>query len=149
MSNARLAEWRAGQRETLVLPSGLSMTVRRVSLLDLAAAGQVPAPLMGMVERLIGEGQRSELELATLPQFVGLIDAVIMLAAVDPPLAAEPDEDHIGVHELPTLDKVAVFNWLNAPAAALAPFRPGPSAALPSAPAGPDVRDAAVGDPGG
>jgi hypothetical protein len=148
MANERLAAWRAGRTETLILPSGLTVTVRRVTLLDLASSGQVPMPLMGMVDRLINEGRAADLDMAQLPQFIGLIDATITLALIDPPVADAPDDEHLGINELPTMDKIAIFNWLNAPAEQLAPFRAGSGAVVDTAPGGPDVRVPAVDHPG-
>ena len=119
-----LAEWRERQEagEEFETPSGLVMRLRRVGLLDLAARGTIPAPMVGMVESLLTEGRRS-VKVEEFGEYAGTIDLVVMACAVDPPVAEEPGPEVLGVEELPMLDRLAVFNWATGLAAKLRPFR--------------------------
>lgn len=120
-----LNEWRKNrdEGEAFELPSGLVMRLRRVSLLDLAEQGEVPAPLVGMVEGLL-KRDRVELDLEEFAQYGEVAGLVLRAAAVDPPVADDPGPGVLGVRELGMNDRLAVFNWANEAARALRPFRP-------------------------
>ena len=119
-----LNEWRVSrdEGELFTLPSGLVMRLRRVGLMDLAALGEVPTPLVGLVETLL---QRDEVELSLedFARYGEVAGLVVKAAAVDPPVGDEPDEGQVGVGELPMADRMAVFNWANAASRVLRPFR--------------------------
>jgi len=138
----RLAAWRGPRTEELTLPSGLTVTVRRVMLLDVVADGQLPKPLLGMVDEIQKAG-KVQFAVSELAQYMPLIDATVGQAIVDPPLAAEPDDEHLALSELPANDRLAIFNWMNAPAAVLAPFRAEQGGAVAAAPGGADVQQPA------
>lgn len=120
-----LSEWRAKRDagEPYELPSGLVMRLRRVGLLDLAALGEIPAPLVGMVETLL-QREEVELSLGDFAKYGEVAGMVVKAAAVDPPVADEADETHVGLGELAMTDRIAVFNWANGAARLLRPFRP-------------------------
>ena len=92
----RLAAWRGPRTEELTLPSGLTVTVRRVTLLDVVADGQLPKPLLGMVDEIQKAG-KVQFAVSELAQYMPLIDATVGQAIVDPPLAAEPDDEHLAL----------------------------------------------------
>ena len=119
-----LATWRAQREQTLTLPSGLTVRVRRVQLLDLAAQGMVPAPLHDQVQALINHAAQQHLAvtLAEFPQHAAVIDMVVTAAVIDPPIAAVADEAHLAVSELEFADRLAIFSWAHQEASALATF---------------------------
>ena len=119
-----LYEWRASrdEGELFTLPSGLVMRLRRVSLLDLAEQGEIPAPLVGMVESLL-QREEVELSLEEFGRYGKVAGLVVKAAALDPRVADEADGEHVGVQELPMADRMAVFNWANAATRVLRPFR--------------------------
>ncbi len=121
-----LRAWREKRRmgERYELPSGLVVQVRRVSLLDLAERGQIPAPLVGMVNKLLSPTSEA-LTVKNAPEFAEAINLVVKASVVDPPVADVPDDEHLGVTELPIGDRLALFNWANSSAERLRPFRGG------------------------
>jgi hypothetical protein len=117
-----LREWREKRKgEKYVLPSGLVATVQRCDLLDLAERGQIPAPLAAIANKLVTTGVLVTVE--NFQEYAAGVDLLARVCIVDPPVAEEPDEEHVGIHELPMKDRIAVYNWANEGAALLTPFR--------------------------
>ena len=118
-----LKEWRARQEEgeEYVTPSGLTVRVRRVTLLDLAEQGGIPTPLVGMVNKLLDTATH-QLTVADVPEYIDAINLAVKAIIVDPPGADKADATHIAVSELPVKDRLALFNWASR-AEALRPFR--------------------------
>ena len=146
-ARGRLAQWRASRTAELTLPSGLVVTARRVGILDLVTSGQIPKPLLGMVDEVMAAGT-IKITTAELERLMGLINLAVRAAVVDPPLADEPDDDHLGIHEIGAEDKLAVFNWMSGPAQAVVPFRAQPGGAVAAGPGGDALQQPAVGGPG-
>lgn len=149
----KLQEWR--QRGTCeTLPSGLEVRLVDVTLLDLAMAGQIPAPLAGIVNEMI-EGKDVTISIDSFEKMAPLINGMAKLAIADPPVADEPDEDHLGVEELPAMDRLWLFNKLNE-GQQLEKFRAEAGEPVDAAQPGDGVREAAerntgvgAGDVGG
>ena len=116
-----LQTWRESRKpQELTLPSGLTVRVKKVSVMDLAALGQIPAPLLAALgdnskkdTESVGGGQKED----------EAMWVVVKAAVIEPLIADEPDETHLGPDELPPGDRVVIFNWANAGAAPLEPFR--------------------------
>jgi hypothetical protein len=142
-----LQEWRQ-RGETETLPSGLAVRYVEVSLLDLAMNGEIPAPLVGVVDRLLNDEEDVEIELEDFTQMAPLINNLIKAALVDPPVADEPDATHLGVEELPATDRLFLFNRLHKEAQRLEPFRAGTDEPVDAAPTGDGLRAAAERDTG-
>lgn len=138
MGNPKLAAWRAGQTEEVSLPSGLVVTARRITLEDVIISGNIPKPLLGMIEQLRTEAAAKGMTVDRLVEFMPVVDLTVRMAIVDPPLAEVADEDHMSFDELPGRDRLALFTWLVQPAAAIAPFRAEPAGAV-AAPSGGEV----------
>jgi len=120
-----LREWREKRKgEKRVLPSGLVVMVRRCDLLDLAERGQIPAPLVAMANKLVTTGVLVTVD--NFQEYAAGVDLLASACIIDPPVAEEPDETHVGIHELPMKDRIAVYNWANEGVALLAPFREQP-----------------------
>ena len=141
-----LQQWRErGRTETL--PSGLKVRYVEVSLLDLAIDGDIPAPLVGLVDQMIS-GDEVEVEIDDFARLAPMINGLIKRAVVDPPVADEPDDDHLGVEELPATDRLYLFRVLNEGAQALEPFREGDEQPLADTQSGDGLRDAPQPDNG-
>jgi len=112
-----LAEWRARQQEGegFTLPSGLDVRLKKVALMDLAQAGQIPATLRAPVAEMLKRRPDQPVDLADVEKFGQVLDVVSKACIVAP---AELD-----VAELSSYDKQAIFNWANAAAGRLEPFR--------------------------
>jgi hypothetical protein len=125
----QLLEWRARktQGEQMVLPSGLPVTVRRVSLMNLATQSKIPQTLVNTVQQILDSGAKGSvaINVKELPMFGKVLDMVVKACLLAPALADFSDDDHLGLDELDTEDKLAIFSWANAPAEGLRPFRNG------------------------
>lgn len=110
-----LAEWRALQSEgdDATLPSGLTVKLRRVGVMDLAERGQIPQTLAPQLEAYMSGGKK-----VTLAQFneqaevINLVCQACIVAPAD-----------LGVEELPFADRLAIFQWANEVNQPLTSFR--------------------------
>jgi len=147
-----LRAWRAQMTATteVALPSGLTVACKRVELLDLAANGQIPAPLLGAVEKLMQPDgtATTKVDMNEWPTFAELINVVVKATVVEPPIADEPDAEHVGIRELPISDRLFIFNWANSGANALDSFRAESAGDVAAAQSGEGVRAAAKPDSG-
>lgn len=139
--------------DEIELSFGPAVIRRRVSLLDLAAAGNIPITLATDFEEIGKSAKKNKMsaEHAALEHFetlVPAIDAVAIAAFVDPPVAKVGDEDHLAVASLPFADRLAVFMRLNQGVEALRNFRPAAGESDGVARAGDALPLPAVGDPG-
>ena len=112
-----LAEWRARQQEgeAFTLPSGLEVRLKKVALMDLAAAGQIPTTLRAPVAEILKRKVDQPLDLSDVEKFAQVLDVVCKACIIAP---AE-----LTLAELGSFDKQAIFNWANQPAGKLEPFR--------------------------
>lgn len=113
-----LEEWRKQrqQGEDATLPSGLVVQLRQVSMLDLAAKGQIPQTLKPQIDALMQNGVKiTKVSLDAMSKFVGVIDLVCEACLAGP--------DGLKVEELTYQDKLAIFSWANEMAGKLEPFR--------------------------
>lgn len=138
-----LNEWKARTAPRVIeLPSGLHVRVRPVLLENLMLSGTIPLTLMREVQAVRprkGGGFREEDALKLTP----VIDAVVLAAVIDPPLSREGSDETIALDEIPYTDRVAIFEEVNRPAAALASFRQQPDGDADAAPGGEELREAA------
>lgn len=121
-----LQAWRERQQagERMVLPSGLVVTLRPVSLLALATQGKIPQTLVGAVQQVMERKAGSSMAVQDYPQFAKVLDLIVKACVSAPPLADFGDAVCLGLDELAIEDKLAIFSWANAPAEGLRPFRP-------------------------
>lgn len=119
-----LRAWREAQKvgEPFTLPSGLEVRLRRVSLLDLAEQGQIPAPLAGMVQEVM-DSKEHQLQLADFGKFAGVINLVVRATVIEPAIGVTATDEQLGVTELPMSDRLEVFNWSSGGSKTLEPFR--------------------------
>lgn len=111
-------EWRKlrEQGEDATLPSGLTVQLRQVSMLDLASKGEIPQTLKPQIDALMqGGGKLDKMTLDGVNKFVGVIDLVVGACLAGP--------DGLKVSELTYQDKIAIFNWANEMSGKLQPFR--------------------------
>jgi len=138
-----LAQWRASRLHKLELPSGLIVSVRDASMMDLMLSGRLPESLMD----LIGPEQNAaEIDLKKITrsaaEFNALLAAAVLSCVVEPPVSEKGDDDHLGLDELGGDDKMAVFNWLNREVSAMRPFREGESESVAAVQPGNGLRPA-------
>jgi hypothetical protein len=140
-----LSEWREARKagEPYTLPSGLVVKLRRLQLLDLVEQGQIPAPLLSVANKLL-TNESTDLTTENWEEYEPVFNLMAKACITDPPIADEPDKDHMGVKELPVVDRLAVYNWsVNSVLAAVIPFRPEQDGDDRPGPDGQKVRTAA------
>ena len=112
-----LAEWRTRQQEgeAFTLPSGLEVRLKKVALIDLAQAGQIPTTLRAPVAEMLKRKPDQAVDLADVEKF-GQVLNIVVAACIVEPADLKPEE-------LPSFDKQVIFNWANQPTGKLEPFR--------------------------
>ncbi len=145
-----LSQWREKLEatETIELSVGPAVIRTSVSLLDLAAAGKIPATLIVHLESLSKTAAKDPVKAATenFDQLLQAANAVALAAFIDPPLSAEGDDDHLPVSAIPFADKLTVFYRLNREVEPLRDFRQEQGRANGTARAGDGVPLPTVGD---
>jgi len=118
-----LKAWRQrlAQGEVFVLPSGLQVRLRRVSLLDLAEQGEIPAPITAAVNSVFDSRVRN-LTVEETGAFADVVNLLVRAALIDPQPGPEDDDTHICVTSMPMKDRLAIYNWCQE-AQGLLPFR--------------------------
>lgn len=126
LGKGELWAWRESLRagEEMELPnSGLVVRLRRVSLLDLAEAGGIPAPLAGMVDEVLSEST-TKVSVDQFSRYADVINLVVKAAVAWPLIGDAPEDNVLGVRELPMYDRLAIFEWANEGSQSLKKFRP-------------------------
>lgn len=122
------------------LPSGLWMKARRVQLRSFLEQGDVPNPLISIVEEAINKGKNldmgeitgfdtGEVNMDTINEMVEMVDRVVISVCVEPqvhPVPDEPDDrddDLLYVDEVDDEDKMFLFQWSSGGTEDIATFR--------------------------
>ena len=132
-----LEEWRKlrNEGEEASLPSGLIVRLRRVSAMDLAERGDIPAPLQTQLEKVMGRQNVGKVTIAEFREFSGIITLVCDACIVGP--------EGLEAKELDYTDRLAIFQWANEVGGKLQTFRKQSTAALELSRNGVDVLDEA------
>ena len=117
----KLNEWRKGRTFTVELPSGLTVTMRRVTLQTLMLTGQIPKPVLSAVKQLnsgsdtvtLGTFDAILANYDKLPIMVELMNLVCKSCIIDPPVADVADDEHIAVSEMEYSDREYIFNLIS------------------------------------
>lgn len=119
-----LDEWRKlrNEGEEASLPSGLIVRLRRVSTMDLAERGDIPAPLQTQLEEMISRQNFNRITLAEFKEFSGIINVVVDACLAGP--------EGLEADELNYQDRLAIFQWANEVGGKLQTFRQQPATAL-------------------
>lgn len=143
-----LAEFRERQVRDAVLPKcQLAVQMRaNVELLDLVYEGLIPQTLLDIAlaaretpDQKEDDRTRARRNFEKLADMRPALDAVFKAVIINPPVADEPDDEHLGILEVPFDDKVWVFQEVNAGAAQLALFRQKPDEPAAPGPGGDSV----------
>jgi hypothetical protein len=121
-----LAEWRARRLQELDLPSGLHVKVRDVSLTDLALTGRIPNTLMDVIAQANGDEAKTQAAVMdNAAEFGKMLDVMTKACLVEPAIGDVADAEHILLEEIPSEDKLFLFNHLNREAEQMRSFREG------------------------
>jgi hypothetical protein len=123
-----LAQWRSNRLHELTLPSGMTVWVRDISMMDMMLTGKLPESIMEFANEADKQG-KAEIDLKAIVKsgtdFGLMLDTVVLTCVVEPPIAQTGDDDHLGLDEINGDDKMAIFNYVNREAEKLRPFREG------------------------
>jgi len=123
-----LAEWRASRIKERTLPSGLTVQLRDVTMTDLMFTGKLPESIMKMMTDAAESGSQ-DLDLETLAknttEFNQMLNTLVEVSLVEPKIGDVADDEHILLAEIPSDDKLDIFQFLNRGAEQLASFREG------------------------
>ena len=128
--------WRASRVNALTLPSGLTVTVRRLEMSDLLLLGHVPMPLLTVLDELAAQPSAREMitYAQTHPEFMDLITRITRAVVVAPRIvdadseASPADADSLRMDEIPPTDRLAIYNAAQGGVAPLLPFLAGTGA---------------------
>jgi hypothetical protein len=117
-ARAANAKWRAGRKGGVwkMLPlSGLTVRIKHLSLLDMAKAKMIPAPLQPKATQVWEKGQ---LTFAEMQDYLDLIEHQLRAAIVWPVLVDSADEEtedgeKVALSSMSFDEKLGLFNWLN------------------------------------
>lgn len=111
------ANWRAGRKGGVwkTLPqSGLTVRIKHLSLLDMAKAGTIPAPMQPKAAQVWEKGQ---LTFAEMQEYLDLVEHQLRAAVQWPVLVVneseETDSDKLWLGSMSFDEKLGLFNWLN------------------------------------
>lgn len=152
-------EWRAKRRITVELPSGLTVTLRRVTIQALTQSGKIPKPLLVGLKSLGGEVNVSVSMVDSLienydklPLVNELMDIVVRACIVYPKIVDDEslqDDDHFFYADLDDEDRNRIYNLVTeAAATAMTPFPGEHPGSHDLGHAGATVSDAPVSDNG-
>lgn len=140
-----LAEWRASKSHETTLPSGLHVTLRDVTMTDLLFTGRLPNSMLDMAQAAADGGQQN-IDLKALAKngqdLQMLVNELVLLCLIKPPVAETPDEEHIGLDELNGEDKMFIFNWANREVEPVRSFREGENEPVAALQRGNELREA-------
>jgi hypothetical protein len=123
-----LAQFRAKQIQELPLPSGTVVFLKDVTMTDLMLTGKLPDIMLDMAQETASEG-KSNIDLKNISkngaEFKGLLDMLVRLCVVEPPIADVGDDEHLGIDEMNGDDKMAIFNFVNREVEQIKSFREG------------------------
>jgi hypothetical protein len=121
-----LEEWRKRREEgeAVQLDSGLVLYIRNVTLMDLAAQGDIPVPLMGHAGSVAQSFRTGDLE--KVKETMPLINLVVKAAVVRPRIEDEPGPGVLGIGELSVAERMGIFGRASR-IGALTPFRQEPA----------------------
>jgi hypothetical protein len=112
-----LAAWKKAVEPREISTSIADVTIRPVSLQNLIMSGHVPVADVEGLQRVqkanSKRGAGDNIPLSEAIQFAKMINTVVLLAVVDPPLSEDGEGDTFNVNDIPFEDRVAIFNEAN------------------------------------
>ena len=134
---ANIAKWRASRTHTLTLDSGLELTVRDSTIMDLVVTGNIPQTMLDMiVAEADGKTQVDLSKLKSSKDFGALINEMVKIVVLEPRITDQPGDETIGLDELSGADKMQIFNWANREVGAAKAFPERQLQPVAAAPAG-------------
>ncbi len=142
--NAREYRQRTAPRDTIALPSGGQMRIRKIDLLALAAGGKVDATSVDqLLQQLptwttLAPAQLVVAVGARIVEAAAVIDAIVCAAALQPrvladPAAASDDADALWIEDVTIWDKLAILSAVGRLERGAAPLVPGVTTPVPPA----------------
>lgn len=147
-----LAQWREKLEATeeIQLSIGPAVIRSHVSLLDLAAAGHIPAALLVELDEIGAKARKNPQQagIDNLTKLTPALDALAIAAFVDPPLSKTGDADSLAVSIIPFADKLILLDRLTQEVEPLRTFLPENGQSNGTAPVSDELPLPAIGDTG-
>jgi hypothetical protein len=119
-----LEQWRQSRLLETVLPSGLPVVLRRISIMDLMGQGEIPDTLMGFVELSLNSKKEGvTVKAEHLPAVSQAMAVFAQAALVRPGVGDQPSDTTITIDELDYGDREFIFDLLNEGIREVTPFR--------------------------
>jgi hypothetical protein len=139
---------------TLPLPSGLSVVARRVELRSFLDEGDVPNPLLPIVEEALNRGKQVDMQeiigekvnVDMIQGMLSMMDTIVIASVVEPPVYENPgpeddeDDDLLYVRDFEDEDKMFIYQWALGGTDDIARFRSEATEDLASLVEGQDTR---------
>lgn len=122
------SEWRKAREEGVLFhfPSGMTAKVRPVNVDTFIKLGEVPDMLTTLVSKLTDTSAATGLSKITADDYMktlGVYNAFCITCFIEPKcVATNPKDNEISVDDISDTDKQTLFQFLGAPASALARF---------------------------
>ena len=94
--------------QTYTLESGVEVKLKRVGLMDLIQAGEIPDNLSGAAADIASRSTVRKMSSDELKRYGKLVDAVVEAALVEPAIGRD-----VEISDIPFAWKVKIFNWAN------------------------------------
>lgn len=120
------------------LPSGMAVRARRVDIRTFISQGEVPNPLLPIVEEALNKGKKADVSLITgengqldtdlIDEMYQMVNNVVMEVVTEPkinplPEGVERDDELLYIDEVEDEDKMFLFQWAAGGTEDIATFR--------------------------
>ncbi len=106
MSN--LSQWRKSNTKSIVLPSGLEVTIKRLSVSDVLSHGGLSSAMLAQFKELSTAGD-GVVDISNLSVVRELYEATAKLVFIDPPIHPVTSDQGVALEDLSDADLGAVF----------------------------------------
>lgn len=110
-------EYRTSQQQEIVLPSGATFVIRKVTVRDYMFDNSIPLTTAKDLSSQTAEKSQllwDKMNADERKRMKELNDALVIRSVVSPALAAEPDSERLGINELSDADYFALVGAINA-----------------------------------
>lgn len=121
-----LKEWRELRKPVSeILPSGLAVELKKVSVESIALSGTLPMDLLTEINaQSNGSGELEITDiLANLSDYMDMINGVVIACVVSPLIMPKPSAKYLGIDEVELNDKLYILKWALQEVDALESFR--------------------------
>lgn len=128
-----IAKWRESLIHEMELSNGITIFVHDIDLTDLMLEGNLPDFVLNSANKAAAGGNiqidlkqiNFELSQKDMEASKKMLDTIVKLAVIEPPIADVGDEEHLSIREIKLSDKMAILDWVNREVEQIHSFREG------------------------